>query len=168
MRIDWDLNEERYFGIGIFQPKTKENIGTLWRTAYIYGASFVFIIGRKYKPQASDVTKTWSRIPLFQYETVDAFLESMPYSCKLVGLEQTERSVPIHAYEHPARAVYLLGSETNGLPNRLIDKCHDIIQLPGEKSLNVAVAGSITVFDRVNKLDYIKTSTSFDTKRKST
>jgi hypothetical protein len=31
-----------YFGIGIYHGKTEENIGTLWRSAYAYGADFVF------------------------------------------------------------------------------------------------------------------------------
>ncbi len=79
-------------------------------------------------------------------------METVPYSCKLVGVEMDQRAIPIKEYVHPDRAVYLLGSEDNGIPKIIKDKCQDLIVLPGERSLNVAVAGSIVVFDRVNKL----------------
>lgn len=156
MKKNWDPDEERYFGIGIVRPKTRENVGVLWRTALIYGASFVFIIDAKYKKQASDVLKVWSKIPLFQFETVESFLNTVPYSCKIIGIEMDEDSIPIKDFEHPARAIYLLGSEDNGLSNVMKNKCQDLILLPGERSLNVAVAGSIVVFDRINKLGFKK------------
>ncbi|MDA9773817.1 RNA methyltransferase [Saprospiraceae bacterium] len=152
MKKKWDAKEERYFGIGIYKPKTEENVGTLWRTAYVYGASFIFVIDAKYKKQSSDVFKVWSKIPLFQYKTIEAFLDTVPYSCKIVGIEMDEDAIPIKEYEHPQRGVYLLGSENNGLTKELIDKCQDLIVMPGEESLNVAVAGSVVIFDRINKL----------------
>lgn len=154
MRRTWDKKEEQYFGIGIYQPKTEDNLGTLWRTAHVYGASFIFIIDAKYKKKSDDVLKVWSKIPLFQYENLEAFLATVPYSCKLVGIEMDQTSLPIQSYKHPERAVYLLGAEDNGLPKKLKEKCHDLIVLPGERSLNVAVAGSIVVFDRINKLNH--------------
>lgn len=153
MQRNWNLKEENYFGIGIYRPKTQENVGTLWRTALIYGASFIFIIDAKYKKQSSDVLKTWSKIPLFQYKDWEAFHGSMPYSCQLIGIEIDKRATPIKEFVHPPRANYLLGSEDNGLPKMIKQKCHRIIQLPGKTSLNVAVAGSIVIFDRINKMD---------------
>ena len=152
MKKTWDAKEERYFGIGVYQPKTEENIGTLWRTAYVYGASFIFIIDAKYKKQSSDVLKAWSKIPLFQYKNIQAFLDTVPYSCKVIGVEMEEKSIPIKEFNHPQRGIYLLGSENNGLPKDLQNKCQDLIVLPGTTSLNVSVAGSIVIFDRINKL----------------
>lgn len=156
MRKKWDSKEESYFGIGIFRPKTEENVGSLWRTAYILGASFIFIIDSKYKKKSSDILKVWSKIPLFQFESIDAFLKTVPYSCKIVGIEMDDSSIPIKDYKHPERAIYLLGSEDNGLTNSLKNKCQDLIILPGEESMNVAAAGSIVIFDRVNKMQGAK------------
>ena len=51
-----------YFGIGIQNAKTDENIGTLWRSAFIMGASFIFTIGKRYKKQATDTPKSWKNI----------------------------------------------------------------------------------------------------------
>jgi tRNA G18 (ribose-2'-O)-methylase SpoU len=152
MRRKWPLDEERYFGIGVYRPKTAENIGSLWRTAYVLGADYIFLIDAKYKKQSSDVLKVWSKIPLFQFDSFENFRSSLPYSCRLVGIEQDKKAIPIKEYEHHSRAIYLLGSEDNGLPKDIKEQCHELIQLPGDSSMNVAVAGSLVVFDRVNKL----------------
>lgn len=140
-----------YFGIGIFQGKTVENLGTLWRSANLFGAAFIFTIGRRYRQQASDTFKTTRHIPLYSYENFDHFLKNRPHDCLLIGVELHKTSVPIREYKHPERAIYLLGSEDNGLSNECIASCNQIIQLPGERSMNVAVAGSIVMFDRINK-----------------
>jgi len=152
MAQELPIIRDHYFGIGIFNPRTEENIGTLWRSAYIFGASYIFTIGRKYKQQVSDTSHTWRKIPLFHFENFDKFFESIPYSAKLIALEQTENSIPIAKFEHPDRAIYLLGSEDMGLSAKMLEKCNTIIELPGDSSLNVAVAGSITMFDRVNRI----------------
>jgi tRNA G18 (ribose-2'-O)-methylase SpoU len=143
--------ERGYFGIGIQNPKTEENIGTLWRSAFIMGASFIFTIGRRYKKQASDTPKSWKHIPLYHYESFEDFFKSMPTDCKLVGIELTDQSTPISEFKHPERCIYLLGAEDNGLTNEAITRCHELIILPGEYCLNVSVAGSIVMFDRNQK-----------------
>ncbi|PWH85803.1 RNA methyltransferase [Brumimicrobium oceani] len=145
-------DEANYFGIGIMQHKRGHNIGTLWRSAYILGASYIFTIGKSYKKQTSDVLKSWREIPLFHYDDFDDFYKHIPYNSKLVGVELDERAELLSEYEHTPRAVYLLGAEDNGLPEEVLDRCHDLIQLPGTNSLNVAVAGSIVMHDRISKL----------------
>lgn len=151
MKISWNRKQEQFFGIGVYQPKTTHNIGTLWRTAYSFGASFIFIVDGKYSGQSSDTQKTWAKIPFYKYDDFDHFYNSLPHSTQLVGVEIDENSTPIRNFAHPHRAAYLLGAENNGLPDKVITKCHHIIQLPGEHSLNVAVSGSIVLFDRIVK-----------------
>lgn len=146
------MREKRgFFGIGIQNTKTEQNIGTLWRSASIMGASFIFTIGRRYKKQASDTMASWRHIPLYNYETFDDFYKSMPYDCQLIGVELDDRSISVSEFKHPKRAVYLLGAEDNGLTKDAIDRCHGIVQLPGDYCMNVAVAGSIIMYDRLIK-----------------
>ncbi len=144
-------DKDGFFGIGIMHGKHEHNIGTLWRSAYIMGASFIFTIDHKYKHQCSDVQHAWRKIPLFQYKTFDDFYENLPYDCQLIGMEMDEKAEPISEFNHPKRCVYLLGCESNGLGPKVLDKCHKLVYLPGEHSLNVSVAGSIVMFDRINK-----------------
>ena len=141
-----------FFGIGIFHSKIEVNLGTLLRSAKGLGADFVFTIGKRYKIQSSDTLSTWSDTPLYNYADFDDFYNSgIPYSTQLVGVELCEGSEMIREFEHPKRAIYLLGAEDHGLPPNVIDRCHKIVQLPTKHCFNVAVTGSLVMFDRVNK-----------------
>lgn len=145
-------NIQGYFAIGIVNGKTEHNLGTLWRSAYILGASYIFTVGKRYKKQTSDVVKAWARIPYFHFDTIDDLFENIPYDCLLVGVELEERAEWLHEFSHPQRAIYLLGAEDQGLPQKALDRCNFIVKLPGNSSLNVAVTGSIVLHDRVSKL----------------
>ncbi len=146
------MKQNGYFGIGILHGKNLINYGTLYRTAQIMGADFIFLIGSRFKRQASDTMKSWKHLPLFEYKDFADFNDHRPYDCKLVGIEMTENAIPIKEYKHPKQVCYLLGAEDNGLTVDAIKKCQDIIYLPGERSMNVSVAGSIVLFDRIMKL----------------
>jgi tRNA G18 (ribose-2'-O)-methylase SpoU len=145
-------NKVGYCAIGVFRGKTEHNLGTLWRSAYILGASYIFTIDKKYKKQSSDVVRAWSRIPLFHYSSFEDLLENIPYDCRLVGVELDDRATDIANFQHPKRAIYLLGAESDGLPKEVLEKCHHLIKLSGNSSLNVAVAGSIVLHDRALKV----------------
>lgn len=140
-----------YFGIGCLNMKNNLNYGTLFRTAQIFEADFIFLIGKRFKKQPSDTMKSWRHIPTFSYETFDQFMKGRPFDCQLIGIEMTESATPIKDFKHPKQAVYLLGAEDTGLSEEALSACQDVIYLPGARSLNVAVAGSIVLFDRINK-----------------
>ena len=59
-----------FFGIGIQNGKTPENLGVLWRTAQNLGASFIFTIGNRYAKQSCDTHNAVKSMPYFHYETV--------------------------------------------------------------------------------------------------
>lgn len=44
-----------FFEIGVYHPKTAENIGTLLRSAYQCGASGVFTIGTRWGPNYATI-----------------------------------------------------------------------------------------------------------------
>ena len=143
-----------FFAVGIYRTKTEPNIGTLWRSANLYGAAFVFTVGRRYNSQASDTMATPKHTPLFHFDSIADLREHLPWSCPLVGVELDARSQPLSSYEHPERAAYLLGAEDEGLPPRVLSVCHNVVQIEAEQpwSLNVAVAGSLVVYDRHIKM----------------
>ena len=151
-RLKQTYETNGFFGIGIFNNHDQTNIGTLWRSAYIMGASFIFTVDKKYKKQGTDVTNAWQKIPLYHYQTIDDLLENLPYDTRLVGVELDESAANIIDFEHPHRCVYLLGNEQHGLPPEVIRRCHQLVQLPGDYSLNVSVAGSIVLYDRLAKV----------------
>jgi len=143
-----------HFGIGIYHPKCSTNMGTLWRSAMIYDADYIFTIGRRYQKQASDTLKTWRHMPLWNFATFEDFCAHMPYGARLVCVELAEGSQDLRAYKHHQRAVYLLGAEDHGIPP-IIMEGYEILTIPSPEPfcLNVATAGTLVLYDRYVKGD---------------
>ena len=140
--------ERGFFGIGIFHGKTEENIGTLWRSANILGADFIFTIGKRYSKQCTDTMNTPRHIPLWHFDDWDDMFHHVPYDCPVVAIELDDRSIPLERFVHPERCIYLLGAEDHGLPNEIMDRCYATVQLLGDTCMNVSTAGSIVMYDR--------------------
>ncbi len=138
-----------FFGIGLYHPKTEENIGTLWRHAHLYGADFIYTIGRRYKPQCTDTRKVYRHIPLYHYLDYQEFHNHLPYGARMVCIELDDKAQPLPEVHHPQQAVYLLGAEDHGLPQDIL-LGHQTIQIPSleAQSMNVAVAGTLVMYDR--------------------
>jgi len=140
-----------YFGIGIYNGKNAGNIGTLWRSAAILGADFIFTVGHRYQRQCSDTMKTPRHIPLYHYRDGQDFFDHVPYDCPVVAVELAEKAVMLDRYHHRERCIYLLGAEDNGIPSAILERCLDVVQIPGDYCYNVSVAGSIVMYDRTVK-----------------
>ena len=140
-----------YFEIGIYRSKTPANVGTLWRSAYQMGAAGIFTVGKRYPNQASDTVKAFRSIPDRSHADFDALMAALPHSCPIVAVEMGGRS--LGSFTHPERACYLLGAEDHGIPAAILARCHHVISLPSVRteSYNVAVAGSLVMFDRQSK-----------------
>lgn len=150
-----------YYAIGIWHPKTETNVGTMWRSAFSFGAAFVFTVGRRYREQSSDTCSTPKQVPLFHYRDVDDLLEHLPKGCPLVAIEcgaalaaagLPNKARTLDRFTHPERACYLLGAEDHGLPAGTLKRAHHVVEIPfGSRCLNVASAGTIVCYDRVQK-----------------
>jgi len=140
-----------FFEIGIFAPIHNENIGTLWRSAYQLGAAGIFVIGKWRRSQASDTARTMLEIPFRNYLNWENFLQHRPVGSRLVGIEMGGE--PLASFQHPTQALYILGSEANGLPDYVQKHCDHIIHIEAlrDSSYNVAVAGSIVMYHRFLK-----------------
>jgi tRNA(Leu) C34 or U34 (ribose-2'-O)-methylase TrmL len=140
-----------YFGIGIVNTKTAVNVGTLWRSAFQLGAAFMFTIHRRYPKQAADTVQAWKHVPLYDYSSWDDFLSHRPTDCQLVAVEMGGK--PLGGFCHPERAIYILGAEDHGIPDDILKKCQHHISLPSVRTeiFNMAVAGSIIMYDRLSK-----------------
>jgi len=140
-----------YFGIGIYNGKCTSNVGTLWRSAGILGADFIFTIGKRYQRQCSDTLKTPRHIPLYHYDDFEDFFSHIPYDCPVIAVELDKDSVMLEQFTHPERCIYLLGAEDSGIPRDILARCKQTVQLQGRFCFNVAVAGSIVMYDRVRQ-----------------
>ena len=147
------LPSHGYFGIAILNPKTCENVGTLWRSAYQLNASIIYTIGSRYKVSSTDTLNVPNRIPLLELNDWTTFVETAsPKGCVWVSIEMG--GTPLSEFEHPKNAVYILGSEDHGVPKSVLRGCREVVSLEGVNygSYNVAVAGSIVMYDRMIKM----------------
>ncbi len=120
-----------YFGIGVEGISKPMNLGSLWRTAHAFGASFVFTIAANYsrrEGERADTSKTSEQIPLYQVADVDAL--RLPQGCTLVGIEILDEATALPSFPHPRQAAYVLGPERGRLSPELAARCGALVKIP--------------------------------------
>ena len=147
------MNKNGFFGIGIEHGKTEYNYWTLFRTAQLFEADFLFVIGARFKPGSPDTMCSYRHTPVYSYADFKDFNNHRPFNCRLIGVELDNMATSLNKFKHPKQATYLLGAEDHGLSKSALEHCQELIKLPGERSLNVSVAGSIVLYDRISKIN---------------
>jgi tRNA G18 (ribose-2'-O)-methylase SpoU len=142
-----------YFGIGVEGLSKPMNAGTLFRSAHAFGASFVFTIGGVWQSREanlSDTSDSAGQVP--HYHFADLAELRLPDRCALVGIELLEDAVELPSFRHPRCAAYVLGPERGSLTPELTARCDHIIRIPTRFCINLAIAGSIVMYDRLISL----------------
>jgi len=140
-----------YCGVGIEDAKFVENLGTLWRSAMCLGADFIFTVGNRYTKDPLNTTRTERHVPYFHYKDLADFKEHLPQGSKVVGVELLEDAEALEIFNHPQQAVYLLGGEDRDLSKEAQSICDYKVKFNSDFCLNVAVAGSVVLYDRQTK-----------------
>lgn len=139
-----------YFGIGVEGISKPMNLGSLWRTAHAFGASFVFTIGATYarrEGERADTSKTSDQVPLHEFSDVASL--RLPKGCVLVGVEILEDAIELPSFPHPRQAAYVLGPERGRLSPELTARCAHLVKISTRFSVNLAVAGALVMYDRL-------------------
>ncbi|MBB4267174.1 RNA methyltransferase [Roseospira visakhapatnamensis] len=139
-----------YFGIGVEGISKAYNVGSVFRSAHAFGASFVFTVAACYDSraaQATDTSDTISQVPFYTFPDTAGL--ALPKGCALVGVELFEDSIDLPSFQHPLRAAYVLGAERHGLSPAMAGRCDYIVKIPTRFSLNVGLAGALVMYDRV-------------------
>ena len=139
------------FAIGIEHTKTETNVGTLMRSAFNFGASLVFTVGRRYRRQSSDTVAAFKHIPLLHFADWDEARRGLPMDWQPVIVELGEGAQSLPTFCHPKRAVYVLGPEDGSVSQIVQARYRTRVVIPSRYCLNVAAAGSIVMYDRIAK-----------------
>ncbi len=147
-RINEGYKMRGYFEIGIYHTKTASNVGTLWRSAYQLGAAGIFTIGSRYPRQVTDTVKAERHIPMREYLEFGELIKNRPKGARIVAIEIGGK--PLSETCHPEQAIYVLGAEDHGIPDRILKQCDMIVSIESlrTESYNVAVAGSLVMYHR--------------------
>ena len=135
---------------GISKPK---NAGALLRTANAFDAAFSFIVGKAISQKDlhhADTSKAIAQMPLYMFDSPRTL--ALPEGCQLVGIELTDDAVLLPSFKHPRAAAYILGSERLGLSDEMLQLCDHVVKIPTRFSLNLAVAGALVLYDRLQSL----------------
>ncbi len=135
------------------------NIGSIFRLADAVAAEKVYLCGVSETPpntrikKASINTTEWVKWEYFE-KTEDAIanLKSQIPNIKIVAIEQNERSVRFDKAEYTLPIAFLVGNETTGIPQEILNMCDQIVEIPMwgvNKSLNVMVSLGIVLFQAV-------------------
>ena len=144
------------------------HFGTLWRSSYQLGASFISLVGSKFsrKRLSADTSTCWSTVPAFTYPDFNTFVTCAPYNCPIVAI--APGGVPLEEFSHPPRALYaVFANEEDHQSARgieAINRCAIRVSLPDDHSrkqmhgdnrtaqMSNIVAASIVMYDRLVKI----------------
>jgi len=147
--------------------RSTHNIGAIFRTADGFGISKIILSGYTPYPR---LTQNDTRLPHiaeklekqihktalgaeqtvpFEYQETPNIEALRTEGFRIVGLEQSPRSVLLNAYEVPQKIALLLGEEVEGISPALLKECDDIIEIPmngTKESFNVSVAAGVAMY----------------------
>ena len=154
-------NRWRYLtGIGMVGETRDAHHGTLLRSSYQYGASFICKIGGKHTKHTmrdTDTTKAWCYIPVFSYPSVEKLTKCAPYSCPWVACVDAPGGTPLKDFKHPSRALYLFPGDDKGLLKSMLSKCKYHVTPPrsvhytGTDLTTSPIFGTMVLYDRYMK-----------------
>jgi 23S rRNA (guanosine2251-2'-O)-methyltransferase len=137
------------------------NIGAIFRLADAVGAKKVYLCEGSETPPNHRIKKasvnTWQWIKWEYFEkTTEAIksLRSEVPNVTIVGVELDEKAIDYTQYDYPMPVALVVGHESLGVKQEVLDLCDVIVQLPQlgiNKSLNVMVSLGITLYEVLEK-----------------
>lgn len=137
-----------YAAIGLHQPKTPANVGSVLRAADCYEVAMVAKTGTRYRHAQTDPQIAHRRIPMIQCDDLRAVI---PFDCVPVAVDLIDGARPLHTYVHPERAFYIFGPEDGTLGQRVTEWCRDVVYVPTRVCMNLAATVNVVLYDRLAK-----------------
>lgn len=141
--------------IGLSNPKSPENVGSVMRAAGNFRVDGVFYTGQRYpravllNPDSPKMSRSVSQdVPL---SGVNCLLEAAPENMKIVCVEFALNAIPLPEYQHPDNAFYLFGPEDGTLDQEVIDKADAVVYVPTVGCMNLAATVNVVLYDRLTK-----------------
>ena len=143
--------------LALYQPDIPQNTGALLRLAACFGVAldlieplgFVFD-DRRLKRAALDYA---ARVAVSRHASWDGFLAERDPGSRLVLLT-TAGTVPLHDFAFRAKDTLLFGRESAGVPDFVHRVAAARLVIPlraGARSLNVATAGAIALYEALRQ-----------------
>jgi tRNA G18 (ribose-2'-O)-methylase SpoU len=144
----------RPMALAAWEISKEHNVGSLVRTAHAAAVSEVLLVGeRDWNVEAAKTAELYTSV--IQLQDQRALLDHIEdRGMSLVVVELHPRAVNLFDAVYPVRPCFLLGAELDGVPPELVERADLVVQIPQwglVPSLNLAIAGSIVVYDYLAK-----------------
>lgn len=141
--------------IGLVNPKSPDNVGSVMRAAGNYRVDSVFYTGKRY-PRAlmrntnlPDMHRSVSKaVPLS--ESPSEFVDEAS-NMKIVCVEFAENAISLPEFEHPEKAFYIFGPEDGSISQNIINRAHAVVYIPTVGCMNLAATVNVLLYDRLAK-----------------
>ena len=141
--------------IGLVNPKSPENVGSVMRSAGNFQVDSVFYTGERYpravklNPDIPDMHRKVSQdIPVSQ---VSCLIDKAPEDMKVVCVELAENALALPEFEHPHNAFYIFGPEDGTISQEVIDRADAVVYVPTKGCMNRAATVNVVLYDRLTK-----------------
>ncbi|BEU04318.1 23S rRNA methyltransferase [Agarivorans sp. OAG1] len=144
---------QKFVQIGLVNPKSPSNVGSVMRAAGCFGANAVYYTGQRYARAARFNTDTKNQSLNIPLTGVDELAEQAGDQVKLVCIELAEGATPLPEFVHPEQALYVFGPEDGSISQALVDKADEVVYVPTKGCLNLAATVNVVLYDRLAKSD---------------
>jgi len=135
-----------FAAIGLFNPKTDFNVGSVLRAAFCYEAAMVAIQGDRFKHTGTNTFKTERHIPVLE---IDDLAGAIPYGAEPIVVELTPAAQDLREFKHPHAAFYIFGPEDGHVPPRFLK--YRQVKVPTNRCMNLAATVNVVLYDRLLK-----------------
>jgi len=137
--------------IGLINPKSPENVGSVMRAVGCYQADGVKYTGQRYDRATKLNTDTKSVIQTIPLTGVDSLLDDLPSDMVVVCVELAEGATSLPHFQHPEKAIYIFGPEDGSIPQNMADKADHVVYIPTVGCMNLAASVNVLLYDRLSK-----------------
>jgi tRNA(Leu) C34 or U34 (ribose-2'-O)-methylase TrmL len=153
--------------IGLTNPKSPTNVGSVMRAAGNYNVDQVVYTGKRYAQAAkfsgtkhnTDTKNIRNKIPLTAVDdfiNIKDLLENIASTTKIICVDLVEGAIPLPHFVHPEQALYIFGPEDGTISQTIIDCADDVVYVPTVGCMNLAASVNVLLYDRLAKSEVMQ------------
>lgn len=137
-----------FAAIGLDQPKSSHNVGSVARAVGNFRVAMLATSGSRYTRTCTDTMAQYRHTPILN---TDDLHKVIPFDCVPVAIDLIPGAIPLPEYTHPERAFYIFGAEDATLGDRITKWCRDVVYVPTNRCMNLAATVHVVLYDRMVK-----------------
>lgn len=141
--------------IGLVNPKSPDNVGSVMRAAGNYQVSHIYYTGVRYpralsfQERSLDLGRKVSKDVVVS--SVESILDAVDDNTTVVCVELAIGATSLPDYTHPDNALYIFGPEDGSISQEIIDRADDVVYIPTIGCMNLAATVNVLLYDRLAK-----------------